>query len=137
MVGRTDVPEPAIARLRAICRALPDAYEEPAWVGVRWRVRGRTFAHALVIEEGRPQAYARAAGTDGPACVVTFRVTGEELAALEHAGSPYFAVRWGRDVGGAALDEFDDWDQLAELLTESYCALAPEKLARMVERPDP
>ena len=137
MTELSDVPESVLARLRASCLRLPDAYEEPAWVGVRWRIRGRTFAHALVIRDGRPQAYARAAGTEGPTCVVTFRVTGEELAALEHAGHPYFAVRWGRDVGGVVLDAFDDWGELAELLTESYCLLAPRTLVREVEPPGP
>lgn len=105
-------------------------------MGTRWRVRKRTFAHALVIQDGRPQAYAQAAGTDGPACVVTFRVSGEELAALAHADHPYFAVRWGRDVGCVVLDEFDDWEELAELVTESFCALAPQMLVRQVARPD-
>ena len=27
------------------------------------------------------------------------------------------------------------WDEVAELLTESYCALAPKKLVELVERP--
>ena len=45
-----DVPEGIEARLRTICLALPDAYEQQAWVGVRWMVRNKTFAHVLGIE---------------------------------------------------------------------------------------
>lgn len=52
--------------LRSICLALPETHEEPAWVGLRWRVRTRTFAHVVRIEGGEPPAFARSAGTDGP-----------------------------------------------------------------------
>ena len=47
------------ARLADIALALPDAYQEEAWVGERWRVRGRTFAHVLRVEAGRPAAYSK------------------------------------------------------------------------------
>ena len=33
------------------------------------------------------------------------------------------------------LDASTDWGELAELVTESYCLLAPEKLAKLVDRP--
>ncbi|HEU5044514.1 MAG TPA: hypothetical protein VFT75_10310 [Nocardioidaceae bacterium] len=39
--------EPAgdvVARVAATALALPDAYEEDAWTGVRWRVRSKTAA---------------------------------------------------------------------------------------------
>ena len=52
------VPEEAEARLREICGALPDAREEKAWAGVRWRVRNKTFAHVLGIEFGGEQMLA-------------------------------------------------------------------------------
>ena len=51
-----------LAGLRPIARGLPEASEEPAWVGTRWRVRGRTFAHALEIVAGRPPSHARGSG---------------------------------------------------------------------------
>ena len=34
--------------------------------------------------------YARVAGTDGPAFVLTFQSSGEELQALSNVGEPYF-----------------------------------------------
>jgi hypothetical protein len=64
-----DVPPEIVARLRAVCLGLPEAYEEQAWVGTRWRVRTRTFAHVLTVDAGWPPAYARAAATDGPVTV--------------------------------------------------------------------
>ena len=58
-----------VQRLRNICEPLPDAYEEEAWVGIRFRVRNRTFVHCCAIDEGRPPAMSRHAGTEGPALV--------------------------------------------------------------------
>jgi hypothetical protein len=130
-----EVPPQIIARLRSVCLGLPEAYEEQAWVGTRWRVRTRTFAHVLTIDSGRPAGYARAAGTDGPATVMTFRSSGPELDALRNAGAPFFAPRWRGDEVGMVFGDIVDWDEVAELLTESYCALAPRKLVERVERP--
>ena len=124
-----------VSRLRSICLALPEAYEEEAWVGTRWRVRERTFAHVLVIFDGWPPAYARAAATDGPATVLTFRSSESEVDALRNAGPPYFAPPWRSDEIGAVLDDATDWQEITELLTESYCALAPKKLVERVDRP--
>ena len=73
MTERADVPDALVDRLGAVCGALPEVVEEAAWVGTRWRVRGKTFAHVLSIDEGWPPAYARAAATNGPAVVLMFR----------------------------------------------------------------
>lgn len=135
MTAPADVPDEVLAALRAICGALPETVEEPAWVGIRWRVRTKTFAHVLTIDDGRPQAHARAAGTDGPVTVLTFRSSGEELDVFRRLGPPYFFGGWGRDVVGVMLDGQVGWDEIRELVTESYCTLAPQKLARAVVRP--
>ena len=67
MPERAEVAPEVVERLGAICLALPEAREEEAWVGTRWRIRTATFAHAVAIADGWPPAYAAAAGTDGPA----------------------------------------------------------------------
>jgi hypothetical protein len=131
-----DVPPEVLARLRAICLALPDAYEEEAWAGTRWLVRKRTFAHVLTVEADATSAHARAAQADGPTTLVTFRSSGPELEMLRQAGHPYFYAGWGRDVVGMVLEDGTDWTEVAELLTESYCVLAPKKLVALVDRPD-
>jgi len=103
-VPERPIVAPAILeRLRTVCLALPEAREEAAWVGTRWRIRTRTFAHVLVIDDGWPPAYARAAATDGPATVVMFRSAGPELAALIGAGPPYFTTPWRADEIGIAI----------------------------------
>jgi hypothetical protein len=81
-----DVPDTVVARLDRICRTLPEARQEEAWAGVRWCVGSKTFAHAVAIDGGWPPAYARAAGTDGPVTVLTFRAVADEVAAFSSMG---------------------------------------------------
>ena len=118
------VPDEVERRLRQLCLALPDAYEERAWVGTRWMVRKRTFAHVLGVEE--PGA--------SPAVVLTFRSAGEELEVLRRTGHPFYFLGWGRDAMGMVLEGAIDWDEVRELVTESYCVLAPKKLVEQVDR---
>lgn len=136
-----DVPPPIVAQLREICLSLPDAYEEEAWTGTRWLVRKRTFAHVLTVEGRSDSAHTRAALGEAdddrePTTLVTFRSAGEELAMLRSAGHPYFYAGWGRDVVGMVIEPATDWDEVAELMTESYCVLAPKKLVALVDRPE-
>jgi hypothetical protein len=134
---RGDPPKRIVSRLRSRCLALAEAYEETAWAGTRWMIRKRTFAHVIVIEDGHPPAYARAAGTDGPRVVLTFRAAGFLRDVLHTAGEPFFTAPWGTQWGtkviGVALDAGTDWDQVSALLTESYRLLAPKKLAAALE----
>jgi hypothetical protein len=132
---RVEVPAKISAAVRATCLALPEAYEEPAWTGTRWRVRTRTFAHVLTVAGGWPPVYARAAGSDGPITVLMFRSSGVELAILRETGHPFFAPPWRADEVGLVLEGRIEWQHVAELITDSYCAQAPKKLAALIERP--
>ena len=60
-----------------------------------------------------------------------------EVEALRHAGPPFYILGWGRNAMGLRLDDATDWDEVAELVVESYCVLAPRKLVALVERPHP
>jgi predicted DNA-binding protein (MmcQ/YjbR family) len=130
------VPEAWVDRLAAIALALPDAYQEEAWVGERWRVRGRTFAHVLPVDPQRVRAYALSVGIDDAHTVLTFRAEPAELEAMVRSGPRYFKAGWGEDVCGIVIDDHVDWEEVRELVTESYCRLAPRKLVRLVDRPD-
>ena len=123
-----DVPGDVEQRVRERCLRLPEVREERAWVGTRWKVRARTFAQVLGLELDGPD------GTD-VMVVLAFRSSGEELEVLRHAGHPFLVLGWGRDAMGLVLDDATDWDEVGELLTESYCALAPKKLVALVDRP--
>ena len=135
MAERAVVSSAFVDTLGAICLALPEAHEEQAWVGTRWRVGTRTFAHVLVVDAGWPPAYARASGSDGPLTVLMFRSSGPELAALAAMGDPFFTTPWRADEIGMVLGDDADWDEIRELITESYCVMAPRRLVDQLGRP--
>ena len=118
---RPEVPLAFVRRIGAVLTSLPECREDAAWVGVHWQVRGNTVAHVF---GGEDQLFR-----------VVFRAEPDEVIALQHLGPPYFRSGWGRNVVGLVLDDDTDWDELAELLTDSYCIQAPVELASRVERP--
>jgi predicted DNA-binding protein (MmcQ/YjbR family) len=120
-----DVPESVEARLRDMCLALPDAFEQRAWKGTRWMVRTKTFAHVLGVERPNNDALV----------VLAFRSDGDELEVLRHAGHPFFVLGWGRNAIGMVIDDDTDWDEVGELVTDSFCVMAPKKLVALVDRP--
>ena len=136
-MSRTPRIEPSgdvVARVASTALALPDAYEEDAWTGVRWRVRSKTFAHVLVAQEGYTSAYREVTGVTEPTTVLTFRSSGDELLALIHLGPPFYRPPWSPTIVGMVLDGDTDWDEVAELVTESYRFCAPQKLRRQLDR---
>jgi hypothetical protein len=135
VTGWGDVPPLVEDRLRSVCLGLPGAYEELAWTGIRWRVRGRTFAHACTVEADNRTSHARVFATDGPVWVVTFRAPADDVDGLIGSGLPFYWPGWGTNVVGMILDRHTDWTEVAELLTESFRVQAPKRLARLVDRP--
>ncbi|MBK5222436.1 MAG: MmcQ/YjbR family DNA-binding protein [Acidimicrobiia bacterium] len=125
MSDYSDAPDDVVARVRLAVAELPEIHEEKAWAGTRWRVRQRTFAHVLGVD--------RDGGYD---VVLSFRSQGPELEVLQRMGHPFFTLGWGRDAMGMVLDDDTEWDEVAELVTESYCVLAPKKLVALIDRPD-
>lgn len=118
---RPEVPLEWVERLRSVVEGFPEVYEETAWVGVRWRVGQATVCHLF---GGEDQLYR-----------ITFRAEPGEVLAFEHLGAPYFRASWGDNVVGLVVDDETDWEELAELLTDSYCLQAPLRLVERVERP--
>ena len=121
MPERPELPLHLVERLRSLVAGLPECEEQEAWVGVCWRVRRATVAHAF---GGEDQLFR-----------VTFRAEPDEVMALQHLGPPYFKAGWGGNVVGVVLDDDTDWEELGELLTDSYCLQAPAGLAAQVPRP--
>ena len=119
-----DVPEALVRHVRLACAHLPEAYEEQAYTGVRWRIRGSTLVH---VQTRRFE--------QGPITWMTFHAAGEELDALVAMGDP-FAPGWGAGLVAMVLreDGSTDWEEVRELLTESYCLLAPKKLVALLDR---
>ncbi len=127
MTDRTDVDPDVLRRLGDRCLALPEAWDEPAWTGHRFLVRKRNFAHVFAIVDER----------DEVKTILAVRSPDEERVALVASGHPFFSLGWGRDAMGMALDDDTDWEEVGEIVTESYCVLAPKKLVALVDRPDP
>ncbi|HEY3752548.1 MAG TPA: MmcQ/YjbR family DNA-binding protein [Pseudonocardiaceae bacterium] len=65
MLDDDEVPSWILDGLRPICAQLPQAYEEPAWVGIRWRIRKRTFAHVRTLRPDQLAELGRVAEPDG------------------------------------------------------------------------
>ena len=134
MAEHAHVAPEIIDRLRAICLEFPEAHEEQAWVGTRWTIRRKNFAHVLAIDAGWPPAYARAAGSDGPVTVLTFR-SSARLTAPGFSRLPFFKPVWWPDIAGLVIDARTDWDEVGDFVAASYCLLAPKRLASQVDRP--
>jgi len=132
MSGPGDVPPDILDRLRPICRGLPETCEEPAWIGVRWRIRKRTFAHVYTPDLDRHPVYARHAVAGEAPTVMTLRVPADELLGLSAGGFPFFRAEWGRNVAGVLLGDHTDWTEIAELIADSYCEMAPKFLVARV-----
>ncbi len=57
----------------------------------------------------------------------------EERKALLSIGHPFFAPRAGRDRIGVLLTDDADWEEIRELVTESYRILASRKLTALLD----
>ena len=134
-VPRRIEPDPAVVRRVAEqALALPEAYEEDAWTGVRWRIRSKTFAHVMVGQEGYESSFRDITGITEPTTVLTFHSTGDELLALTNAPLPFYKPPWSGTIVGLVLDVATDWAEVAELVVESYRFCAPQKLVRQLDR---
>jgi len=122
-----------VARLGRTALALPDAYEEDAWTGIRWRIRAKTFAHVMVAQPGFESSFRDLTGVAEPTTVLTFHATGGELLALVHSGLPFYKPPWSPTIVGIVIDADTDWAEVADLVTESYRFCAPRKLGRLLD----
>ena len=120
---RAPVPAETVLRLAAILEQLPECTEHDAWTGVAWKVRDATVGHVFGGEDGLVR--------------ITFRAEPDEVEAFQHLGPQYFKTSWGTNVVGIVLDRRTDWDELTELLTDSYCIQAPQSLSAQVDLPAP
>jgi YjbR len=125
-----EVPEDIFERVRTLCLALPEVTVRVDGSLTRTRstahsfdIRRRSFC-LLVAWEGPT-------GKPGPLLVL--RVDPDERKALLSVGRPFFATRAGRDRIGVLLTDDTDWEEIRELVTESYRVLAPKKLAALLD----
>ena len=109
----------AIARLRRICLALPEAEERETWEVPTFRVRGKIFAMA-------PSRRGPAVWCKAP--------PGSQAVLVGADPDRFFAPPYVGPKGwiGIRLDAAPDWDEVAALLCRSYRLVAPKRLAQQV-----
>lgn len=113
--------EDVTARLREICLSLPEADEKPfgGHTAPSFRVRDKLFA--MTSEDGGSLTFKAAPGVQ------------EELVAAEP--ERFFVPKYVGSKGwvGARLDVEQDWDEIAELIEDSYRMIAPKRLAALLD----
>jgi predicted DNA-binding protein (MmcQ/YjbR family) len=65
--------------------------------------------------------------------LVVLRAGPEEREALLSIRHPFFASRASRDRIAVVLTDDTDWEEIRELVTESYRILAPKKLTALLD----
>lgn len=109
----------AIARIREICLALPEVAEKPfgGHTAPSFRVRDKLFV--MTSEDGGSMTFKGAPGMQ------------EALVAAEP--ERFFVPAYVGSKGwiGARLDAAHDWDEIAELIRDSYRMVAPRRLAAL------
>jgi hypothetical protein len=111
-------------RLRDICVAFPEVHEGPAWNGRAWLIRRNHFCQVFTIDDGETHKG-----------IMIFRSEPPALDVLVNTGHPFFKPRWGKRAAGMVFDDDLNWDEVAELITDSYCIQAPKRFAALINPP--
>jgi predicted DNA-binding protein (MmcQ/YjbR family) len=109
------------ARLREICLSLPEAAEKPfgGHTAPSFRVRDKLFV--MTSEDGRSMTFKAAPGV--------------QEALVADAPERFFVPAYVGPKGwvGARLDVEQDWDEIAELVEDSYRMIAPKRLVTLLD----
>jgi hypothetical protein len=129
-----EIPSDIFQRVSTLCLALPE-------VTVRVDdslIRTRSTAHSFDI--GR-RSFCLLVAWEGPTGksvpMLVLRADPDERDALLSMGHPFFAPRAGFDRIGVRLTDDTDWEEIGELVSESFRRLAPKKLTALLDWPPP
>ena len=117
-----------LARLRAICLALPEATEKIAWGEPTWRVKDRLFAQ---LDDHHHGADHLAVWLPAP--------LGEQEAMVFTDPERFFRPPYVGPRGwvGVRLDRRPDWKQVASLVEQAYRLVAPPRLLTALDATAP
>jgi predicted DNA-binding protein (MmcQ/YjbR family) len=120
--GVVRLPREALDRLRKICLAFPEATEAGGVGDPTFRVRDKIFAMQHGVE-GRATLWCKAP-------------PGAQAALVGSNPSRFFVPPYVGCHGwvGMWLDIEIDWDEVADLVEESYRMTAPKRLSRLLDR---
>jgi phosphoribosylglycinamide formyltransferase-1 len=119
--------DPRLARLSKLCLSLPGAQRELQNTHARFWVRTRTFAYFLNDHHG-----------DSIVSVACKVERADMPAFLERDSTRFYVPDHIGPRGWIALCldvKPVDWNEVAKLVRESYCRVAPAKLAAQVAHP--
>jgi predicted DNA-binding protein (MmcQ/YjbR family) len=125
-----EIPKDIFERIRALCLALPE-------VTVRVdasRVTARSTAHSFDIRRRSFCLLIALEGAQGESVPqLVLRADPGQRHALLSVGHPFYRSRAGRDRIRVLLTDDTDWEEIRELVTESYRILAPKKLTARLD----
>jgi hypothetical protein len=125
-----EIPKGIFERVSALCLALPE-------VTVRVdasRIRARSTAHSFDIRRRSFCLLIALEGANGKTVPqLVLRTDPGDREALLSVGHPFYDSRGGHDRIRVLLAEDTDWDEIDELVTESYRILAPKKLSALLD----
>lgn len=106
-----------IARVGAVCERLPEVERRDEAMGAVFHRKRRVVAYVIEYDDVE---------------MVVVNADPDEVRALVAGGHPYFEPNSGANRLGIVIDADTDWDQLGELVEESFWEIAPKRL-----RPQP
>ncbi|MGH3239327.1 MAG: MmcQ/YjbR family DNA-binding protein [Spirillospora sp.] len=110
------------SRIREICLSLPEAAEKPfgGHSAPSFRVRDKLFV--MTSEDGLSMTFKAAPGV--------------QEALVAEKPDHFFVPKYVGSKGwvGARLDVDHDWDEMAELIEDSYRLIAPKSLVKQLDR---
>ncbi len=123
------VPEPYISQARDVCLRLPEATEQETWGHPTFRVRRKIFAGIGLDSGFDPES-----GAGAPRVNMSMKADRDEQPLLLARGEPFFKPRYVGSKGwiGIVIDRQTDWDEVAELVEDSYRLIAPKKLVALL-----
>lgn len=114
--------ENVVARLRDICLSFPEVAEKPfgGHTAPSFRIRDKLFV--MTSEDGLSMMFKAGPGV-------------QEALVASHP-ERFFVPAYVGHKGwvGARLDVDHDWDEIAELVEDSYRMIAPKRLAALLDQ---
>ena len=125
-----EIPDDIVERVSTLCPALPEVTVRVDESLITQRSRAHSFdirrrSFCLLMAWEGP--------TGKPVPLLVLRAAPDERDALLSIGHPFFAPRAGRGRIGMRLTRESDWEEIRELVTESYRMLAPKKLTALLD----
>ena len=125
-----EIPDGIYERVSRLCLALPEVTVRIDYS----RVRSRSTSHALYVRRRCFCLLIAVEGAGGhPVSQLVLRADPVDCDALRSIGHPFYGTRAGPDRFRVVLTHQTEWEEIRELVTESYRFLAPKKLRALVD----